>query len=64
MGPVPLLLLCCALVLCYFYPLTRAAHEEIMLRLVEQRQRLRDTASGKREVELRAEERPSNESSP
>jgi GPH family glycoside/pentoside/hexuronide:cation symporter len=37
MGPVPLLLLCCALVLCYFYPITRAVHGEILLKLTEQR---------------------------
>lgn len=38
MGPVPLLLLCCALVLCYFYPITRTVHEEILLKLSERRQ--------------------------
>ena len=37
MGPVPLLLLSCALVLCYLYPLTRTAHAEILLKLSEQR---------------------------
>ena len=39
MGPVPLLLLSCGLVLCYFYPITRTVHAEILLKLVEQRQR-------------------------
>jgi len=38
MGPAPLLLLCCALVLCYFYPITRVVHSEILLKLSEQRQ--------------------------
>jgi GPH family glycoside/pentoside/hexuronide:cation symporter len=37
MGPAPLLLLCCALVLCYFYPITRVVHGEILLKLEEQR---------------------------
>ena len=37
MGPGPLILLCCALVLCYFYPITRAVHSEILLKLIEQR---------------------------
>lgn len=37
MGPVPLALLCCGLVLCYFYPITRAVHAEILLKLSEQR---------------------------
>jgi GPH family glycoside/pentoside/hexuronide:cation symporter len=37
MGPVPLLLLCGALVLCYFYPLTRTVHSEIVLQLAERR---------------------------
>ena len=37
MGPVPLVLLSCALMLCYFYPLTRTAHAEILLKLSEQR---------------------------
>lgn len=37
MGPVPLGLLCCGLVLCYFYPITRAVHAEILLKLSERR---------------------------
>ena len=37
MGPVPLVLLICALVLCYFYPITRAVHAETLLKLSEQR---------------------------
>jgi GPH family glycoside/pentoside/hexuronide:cation symporter len=37
MGPVPLFLLCGALVLCYFYPLTRTVHSEIVLQLAERR---------------------------
>lgn len=38
MGPVPLLLLCCGLGLCYLYPITRTVHAEILLKLHEQRQ--------------------------
>ncbi len=38
MGPVPLLLVICAVVLIYFYPLTREAHTEIMLKLAERKQ--------------------------
>ncbi|MEM6450235.1 MAG: MFS transporter [Cyanobacteria bacterium P01_D01_bin.105] len=37
MGPVPLLFVLCALVLVYFYPLTREAHAEIMLKLAERK---------------------------
>ncbi|MGF1461207.1 MAG: MFS transporter [Leptolyngbyaceae cyanobacterium] len=37
MGLVPLTLLCGALVLCYFYPLTREVHGEIVLKLAEKR---------------------------
>ncbi len=37
MGPVPLVLVICALVLVYFYPLTREAHAEIMLKLAERK---------------------------
>lgn len=39
MGLVPLALLCCALVLCYFYPISRAVHSEILLRLDERRRK-------------------------
>lgn len=42
MGLVPLTLLCCALVLCYFYPLTRAVHGEIVLKLAERRRQQQD----------------------
>lgn len=45
MGPAPLLLLCCALVLCYFYPITRVVHSEILLKLSEQRQTYGDTTA-------------------
>lgn len=38
MGPVPLLFVLFALVLVYFYPLTREAHAEIMLKLAERKQ--------------------------
>jgi GPH family glycoside/pentoside/hexuronide:cation symporter len=37
MGPLPLVLLCCALILCFFYPITREVHEEILLKLAERR---------------------------
>ncbi|MEL7358742.1 MAG: MFS transporter [Cyanobacteria bacterium J06560_6] len=37
MGPVPLLFVVCAAVLVYFYPLTREAHSEIMLKLAERK---------------------------
>jgi GPH family glycoside/pentoside/hexuronide:cation symporter len=37
MGPLPLGLLCCALILCYFYPITRDVHQEIRLKLAEKR---------------------------
>lgn len=40
MGPVPLGLLCCGLVLCYFYPISRTVHAEIVLRLAEQRRKV------------------------
>jgi GPH family glycoside/pentoside/hexuronide:cation symporter len=35
-GPVPMVLLICAVVLAKFYPITRQMHEEILLRLTEQ----------------------------
>ncbi len=34
-GPVPMVLLLLALILAYFYPITRQKHEEILLRLAE-----------------------------
>jgi len=37
MGPVPLLFVICGVVLIYFYPLTREAHTEIMLKLAERK---------------------------
>jgi len=37
MGPVPLVLVICAAVLVYFYPLTREVHTEIMLKLAERK---------------------------
>ena len=37
MGPVPLLFVVCAAILVYFYPLTREAHSEIMLKLAERK---------------------------
>lgn len=37
MGPVPLVLVVCGLILVYFYPLTREAHAEIMLKLAERK---------------------------
>ncbi len=37
MGPVPLVLVICAAVLVYFYPITREFHEEIMLKLAERK---------------------------
>ena len=37
MGPVPLVFVICAAVLVYFYPLTREAHAEIMLKLAERK---------------------------
>lgn len=37
MGPIPLLFVLCALVLVYFYPLTREVHAEIMLKLSERK---------------------------
>lgn len=37
MGPVPLILLVCGLILCYFYPITRNVHHEILLKLAERR---------------------------
>ena len=46
MGIVPLVLLCGALVLCYFYPITRAVHAEILLKLSEQRRRQREQGQG------------------
>ena len=44
MGPVPLVLLLCGVVLVYFYPITREMHAEVMLKLAE-RKRLNDSAS-------------------
>ncbi|MGB7084179.1 MAG: MFS transporter, partial [Phormidesmis sp.] len=41
MGPVPLLLVICGVVLIYFYPITRESHAEVMLKLAE-RHRLRN----------------------
>ena len=43
MGPVPLLFVLCALVLVYFYPLTREAHTEIMLKLAERKRTIANT---------------------
>ena len=37
MGPVPLLFVICAAVLVFFYPLTREAHTEVMLKLAERK---------------------------
>ncbi len=37
MGPVPLVLLICGVILVYFYPITREAHAEIMLKLAERK---------------------------
>ena len=42
MGPVPLVLLLCGVVLVYFYPVTREMHAEVMLKLAE-RKRLNET---------------------
>lgn len=39
MGPAPLILLCGALILCYFYPINRVVHGEILLQLAEQRRK-------------------------
>ena len=38
MGPVPLMLLLCGMVLTYFYPNTKATHAETLLKLSERRQ--------------------------
>lgn len=38
MGPVPLILLICAIGLTCFYPITRAIHDDIRLKLAERRQ--------------------------
>ena len=38
MGPVPLMLLLCGMVLTYFYPITKATHAETLLKLSERRQ--------------------------
>jgi GPH family glycoside/pentoside/hexuronide:cation symporter len=35
MGPMPMVLLICAIILARFYPITRQVHEEILLRLIE-----------------------------
>ncbi|MEM1242190.1 MAG: MFS transporter [Cyanobacteria bacterium P01_H01_bin.26] len=37
-GPVPLVLLICGMVLAHFYPITKSAHAETLLRLAERRQ--------------------------
>ncbi|MEM9091363.1 MAG: MFS transporter [Cyanobacteria bacterium P01_F01_bin.53] len=37
MGPVPLVLVICGVVMIYFYPLTREAHAEIKLKLAERK---------------------------
>jgi GPH family glycoside/pentoside/hexuronide:cation symporter len=37
MGPVPLTLLICGMVLTFFYPITKEKHAEILLKLAEQR---------------------------
>lgn len=42
MGPVPLVLLVGGLGLCYLYPITRTVHEEILLKLAEQRRRVEE----------------------
>ena len=44
MGPVPLVLLVCGVVLTYFYPITREMHAEVMLKLAE-RKRLNEEQS-------------------
>lgn len=46
MGPVPLVLLIGGLLLCYMYPITRAVHAEILLKLSEQRKRGEEGAEG------------------
>ncbi|NER84236.1 MAG: MFS transporter, partial [Leptolyngbya sp. SIO1D8] len=42
MGPIPLVLLLFGIVLCYLYPITRAVHAEILLKLSEQRNQTTD----------------------
>ena len=42
MGPVPLVLVVCGVILTYFYPVTREMHAEVMLKLAE-RKRLNET---------------------
>ena len=42
MGPVPLVLLICGVVLIYFYPITREVHAEIMLKLAERKHQAAD----------------------
>ncbi|MEM9907511.1 MAG: MFS transporter [Cyanobacteria bacterium P01_D01_bin.44] len=37
MGPVPLVLLICGMILAYFYPITKEVHAEIMLKLSERK---------------------------
>ncbi|MEL6246531.1 MAG: MFS transporter [Cyanobacteria bacterium J06648_16] len=37
MGPVPLTLLICGMILAYFYPITKAKHAEILLQLAERK---------------------------
>ena len=37
MGPVPLVLVVCGVVLVYFYPITREMHAEVMLKLAERK---------------------------
>lgn len=41
-GPIPAIALICGLVLAYFYPLTREKHAEILLKLKERKQGLRN----------------------
>ncbi|MEM9805006.1 MAG: MFS transporter [Cyanobacteria bacterium P01_D01_bin.56] len=40
MGPVPLALLVCGLILAYFYPITKASHAETLLKLTERRKQV------------------------
>lgn len=40
MGPFPLILLICGIVLAYFYPITKASHAETLLKLAERRQQV------------------------
>ncbi len=54
MGPVPLVLLACGLVLCYLYPITREVHGEILLKLSEQRRQQAAASSFSEEPEASA----------